>query len=359
MKKILHIEGIYPINSRSERIVSSLKKEYNVKIVAWDRNSINFGVIKKDYYVFSSNEGYGNKVKKLLGMYKYFGYVKQIFNLEKPDILVVSQWDMLILGFFLKNKEIKLIYDNIDMPASTNIIIWNTLRLLERILLKKCDIMIYASRFFSKNYKFFKRKTFVLENLPLKSNYKLEDISKSSGSKIKLAFVGTVRYYDILKRSIDLISKKDNFEYYFYGTGKDEIKLINYCKKKKYKNIYFYGKYNYDDIGEIYNSIDILWAAYPNKDYNVKYAISNKFYESIIYEKPCFFSCDTELANYVAENEIGFIINPYKPNLFFENINDFNDEIKKCVLKIKRFKIDKNFFWENQENLLLMNIKDD
>ena len=34
----------------------------------------------------------------------------------------------------------------------------------------------------------------------------------------------------------------------------------------------------------------MVWAAYPNKDYNVKYAISNKFFESLVYEKPTFFS---------------------------------------------------------------------
>ncbi|KDE71241.1 glycosyltransferase family 1 [Fusobacterium necrophorum BFTR-2] len=355
MKTILFIEGIYPINSRSQRIISTLGQEYSVRVVSWDRN--NLKEKKEDCFIYSSTEGYGNKVKKLFGMYNYFKYVKEIFDLEKPEILFVSQWDMLIFGFFLKNRNVKLVYDNIDMPASTSIIIWNLLRFLEKILLKKCDIMIYASRFYAKNYIFFEKKTILLENLPLKSTYKLEDISNHSG-KVRLAFVGTIRYYDILKKSMDVISKINNFEYHFYGTGQDEYRLKKYCEEMQYKNIFFHGKYNYIDIARIYNSIDILWAAYPNKDFNVKYAISNKFYESLIYEKPCFFSCNTKLGDYVDKNKIGFIIDPYNPKNFFETFNILDDRIKKCILQIKNYKVNKKLFWEDEESILLINMKD-
>lgn len=56
-----------------------------------------------------------------------------------------------IVGIFLKDKkESVLIYDNIDMPSSNNKIINKLLLLLERVLLRKTDVMVFASRFFKK-----------------------------------------------------------------------------------------------------------------------------------------------------------------------------------------------------------------
>lgn len=348
MKKILYIEGIYPINTRSERIIKSLQKSHYVKVVAWDRNSIR--KTRENFFIYSSLEGYGNKLKKLLGMYNFYKYLKKVFKNEKPDVIFCSQWDMLILGFLLKTKEI-LIYDNIDMPSSSNIFLYFILRKLEKFLLKKCDIMIYASRFFEKNYLFFKNKSILLENLPSRETIKLENIKTINKSKIKLAFIGTIRYYDILKRSIDIISKLNYIDYYFYGDGPDENKLKEYVKKKKYKNIYFYGRYEYNKISEIYSNIHMVWAAYPNKDYNVKYAISNKFFESLVYEKPTFFSKETNLGNLILKEKIGFTIDPYNIEPFFLEMNreKLEEKLEKIGNKIKEYKKEKKLFWEDYE----------
>lgn len=285
MKTILFIEGIYPINSRSQRIISTLGQEYSVRVVSWDRN--NLKEKKEGYFIYSSTEGYGNRIKKLLGMKKYFQFVKSIYLVEKPDIIFVSQWDMLIFGYFLKKHKNKLVYDNIDMPASTNKFLWNVLMWIEKQLLTRCDMMIFSSRFFKENYDFFKKETFLLENLPLKYNNGILSPRKKS-SKIRFAFIGTIRYYEILKKGIDVISSIEEIEYYFYGSGPDENKLMDYIKSKEYKNIYFKGKYEYQDIKKIYDNIDFVWAVYPNKDYNVKYAISNKFLK-VYYMKKLLF----------------------------------------------------------------------
>ena len=292
-------------------------------------------------------------------MYKYFKYVKSIYIKEKPDTIIVSQWDMLLLGFFLKNKENILIYDNIDIPSSTNKFLIKLLLSLEKILLKKCDIMIFASRFFKKNYDFFKKKTILLENLPLKSNYKLLS-NENRTKKIKLAFIGTIRYYKILVNIINVISNLPQFEFHFYGNGPDEKKIEKYLEKLGSTNVFFHGKYNYEDISNIYNSIDLVWAVYPNKDFNVKYAISNKFFESLIYEKPCFFATETDLGDLVAENKIGFTIDPYNPNKFFDNfdIEVFLLKIINCKKNIRKYKEDKILFWEDEEDNFLEAMKE-
>ena len=156
-----------------------------------------------------------------------------------------------------------------------------------------------------------------------------------------------------------MISSLYQFELHFYGNGPDEKKLEKYIQKKEYTNIYFYGRYNYENISEIYNSIDLIWAVYPNKDFNVKYAISNKFFESLLYEKPCFFSEKTDLGGLVEKNKIGFTIDPYNPSKFFEdfNIKEFLIKVEECKRNMKKYKEGKILFWEDNEDNFLEELK--
>ena len=131
-------------------------------------------------------------------------------------------------------------------------------------------------------------------------------------------------------------------------------------KENEYSNIYFHGRYNYENISEIYSTVDLIWAVYPNKDFNVKYAISNKFFESILYEKPCFFSIQTDLGDLVEKYEIGFTIDPYDPNKFFKNFNTerFVIRVEEYKKNIRKYKEGKLLFWEDNEDNFLEKLKE-
>ena len=105
------------------------------------------------------------------------------------------------------------------------------------------------------------------------------------------------------------------------------------------KNVFFTGKYLYENVTQLYHNSDVVWAAYPNKDFNVVYAISNKFHESLYVGIPCIYSDQTKLAELVKEKNIGFVVNPYDissiKNLF-SNIYDGTvnmEEIKENMKK--------------------------
>lgn len=65
-----------------------------------------------------------------------------------------------------------------------------------------------------------------------------------------------------------------------------------------------------------------------------------------------FFSINTFLGDYVKNNKIGFTIDPYKSNIFFENIKieDLKNKIKNVNENIKIYKKNKKMFWEELEN---------
>lgn len=359
-KKILMVDGIYPANTRSKRIVKTLKKTYEIKLCMWDRRSISdeLSNLDKDF-IYCSNEGYGNKIKKLFGIIKFYSYLKKVLIQYKPDILIASQWDMLVLCAILKSDKQKLIYDNIDMPTSSIYIILKILIFIEKICLKKVDGIIFASRFFEEKYKNFNCKKIILENKPLKEILK-EDSLKYSSEKIKISFIGTLRYYSMLEALINSVKNyEQNIEILLFGNGPDEKKLKKFVQENKQKNIVFFGKYKYEDIAKFYNISDLIWAVYPERDYNVKYAISNKFHESILFEKPCFFSKNTLLGELVNTEDIGITLELDKLEKIIRQINNKEIELNKLKENIQKYKVkNKNIYWEDDEQLLEKFIKE-
>lgn len=350
MKKILLIDGIYPINTRNKRIIESLEKENVVKFCAWNRESIENE--DKENFIFSSNEGYGNKIKKLLGMKNYLKFIKQTIKKYNPEIVIASQWDILLLTIF-SNFKGKIIYENLDLPTSSNKLILNILLLIEKLMLKKINGIIYASRFFIPLYEKYNIKNLLLENYPLEeiNKKKFEIVERN---KIKISFIGGLRYFDTMKNLLLAIQENKNIEVYLIGKGPENNKFKDFIKKNNLKNIFIIDSYKYEEIKKLYVNTDLVWAVYPNKDYNVKYAISNKFFESILFEKPCFFAKNTLLGDFVEKEKIGIVVDPY-------NINEIKNKISKLdqniILKlqnnIKKYKENKKLYWEDNEKELL------
>ncbi|MCX0359391.1 glycosyltransferase [Clostridium perfringens] len=166
-----------------------------------------------------------------------------------------------------------------------------------------------------------------------------------------MGYVGKIRNFTILKNIVDACQEL-NMDILFAGDGPDYKNLKIYCKDKK--NVQILGKYDYKDISRIYSNIDIVWAAYPIENKNVKLAVSNRFYEACILKKPSIVTEKTMLGNYVNEEQIGFIVNP----------NDL-DSVKRLFLEITNGKYNLKFmnkklesinfdmYWENEEPNLI------
>ena len=112
--KVLCLESSYPINTRTQRIIDSLG-DFKIHVCTWDRSSK-----KKEemdgYSIFHTpSVGYGNRMLKLIYLVSYAFFIKGVIKREKPEIIIASHWDMLVISALLKRNE-KLIYDNVDLP---------------------------------------------------------------------------------------------------------------------------------------------------------------------------------------------------------------------------------------------------
>lgn len=322
--KIVLIDTSIPINTRNVKYVESLKQfmpEAEVRVITWNRDNY-AGHIPDNYIVYHAIAEYGNAKEKLKKMFGFGKFVHRILKEESPDVIIASHWESLLCTPNKLPNNPLIIYENLDVPTGGTVIRGIT-RYLESRKLKSVNLIIHASRFFKELYPK-SIPQIILEN---KSKFNFEAIPHEQHKRKVVSYIGTVRYRDILSNFIIGASQVDDVDVEIFGDGQD----LNYLQQEfgKRENVRFHGTYSFSDIPMLYSKSDIVWAAYPNKDYNVVYAISNKFHESMMCGVPCIYANNTKLGDYVEKEGIGFVVDPYSV-----------DEIKALITKLAKDEID-------------------
>ena len=168
--KVLCISSSYPVHPRLKKIGDSFlnyskdNTSCEVQYMMWDR--LNFGD-DDNYFVYKSNEGYGKKLKKIIGLFSYAYFMKKTISAYNPTMVICRYVDMAFLGCILFRKGI-VVYDVNDIPADESKIASFIFSLMEKYVLKKVNLIVLSSRFFESRYKEYSHKIEILENKPQK-----------------------------------------------------------------------------------------------------------------------------------------------------------------------------------------------
>jgi len=305
MKKCIIIDTSYPINGRNTKFLTMMRMHYPdsvFKVVTWNRR-MEKTEFPEEYIVYQKGSELGNRIKKFFNIFGYKSFVKDVINQEQPDVIIASHWDSLFVVPSKNRKKHFVIYDNIDVPEG-NVILRSLERIMEKVSIYKADLIIHASRFFKEIYSNYRINQIVIENKPI-----FEKVTRTDmlSCPIKISYIGNIRYVETLMPLVNAVEHDKRFQLDFYGGGPDLEKMKRYSSDR----IVFHGRYDYNDVASFYLSSDLIWAAYPNKDFNVKYAISNKFHESMCLDTPSIFANETKLGDFVEANKLGFVVNPY------------------------------------------------
>ena len=344
------IDCSIPINTRNQKIVDSIKKEYPdaaIHVISWNREGKKHD-LSNIYHIYERNAPPADVKAKLMGMRGFKKYIGRVLSEIHPDVIIASHWSNLILVSGFKKKGQMLIYENLDIPTG-GLFVRTASCFCEHFALRNVDLIIHASRFFMSLYKQ-KIPQIILENKPA---FPPNREKGGTAHPLKVAFIGAIRYKDILMKLVDALKDDGKYELYFHGSGEDLDAMKDYCKDAK--NVFFTGKYAYSEVVGLYHQSDVIWAGYPNKDYNVVYAISNKFHESLYVGVPCVYSSRTKLADCVKRENIGFVVDPYNTyaiKSLFDNISSGKidlDEVKEAMEEYQK----KETTWNEDFNQLI------
>ena len=318
MLHFLLIDDCYPINTRNQKILNSLREHYGeqarLSVVTWDRNNDYQDPIA-GYHVFQKRSAYGNKTRKLLNLWKYRNYCHKTIRQLQPDVVIASHWNNLLIVPRLDRNKQMLIYENLDVPTEAYIF-RKTTSILEHWKMRQADLTIHASRFFTQLYSP-RRRQLVLENKPTFQTPAPQPYHIHH--PLRVAFIGLLRYRDISRALIDAVRDDSRFQLFFHGDGHARQALEEYAANAS--NIAFTGRYAYEDVTKLYQQTDVVWAAYPNKDFNVIYAISNKFHESLSFGIPTVYADKTCLGDFVISQGIGMAVDPYSVEAIKQLLN--------------------------------------
>jgi len=350
--KILLLCDHYPLPPRLVNMRNSIKKlnpNAHVEIFAWNRNNVD--VVEPDVISLNMDIGYGNQIRKLFNLPKVLKFIKKIVKNGEYDVLHGVDFELAFLASLAKGHA-KLIYEVYDIKFFSNGIIDLLRKQAEKYLIRnKVDGLIFASPYFIKYYDSICSKlpkNIIMNNKPLFHR----DFNHDSGfmdtyeSKIKektvITFAGLLRYPEILMNLMDVVVTMEDTVLLLAGDGPAKNELESHAEKIGMKNVVFTGRYASTDLNSIYQITDIIWAAYPNDDKNVRYAVSNKYFESQVFEKKIIVSEDTYLGENVSQNGIGLCVNPY-------SIND----IKQVIDNIRKIHYQNQYnaskFWQDEE----------
>lgn len=121
---------------------------------------------------------------------------------------------------------------------------------------------------------------------------------KAKGRRIILSYIGTISYETQCKQLIDLVVKDDRFEFHFYGNEANGTEVSDYVGRINNSRIKMMGAFSPIDKPRIYSNSDLVFNCYGNEKMLVKYAISNKYYDSAIFRKPLLVSPKTSMAEF-------------------------------------------------------------
>lgn len=354
--KILMLTDHYPLSPRVKKIRNSILKLYpesNVKILAWNRED----TTKTEDYVetFNQDLGYGNKLSKLLNLIKFKKRARMFFDEFKPDYIHAIDLEMCILARGI-SKKVKLIYEVYDIKFFGNKILNYIREKLELVIIKNhISGMILASPYFEIYYNgkgASKIDKIIINNKPSisiklnKSNGYMSNYVDLLRGRIIIGFIGTIRYKDILLNLINAIKDNDKAKILLSGSGPHLNLIKEYIEKNNLQDkVVMTGRYREADLEEIYDACDYIWAAYPNKDLNVKYAISNKFFESFVFHKKVIVSENTMLGDSVMELKRGYVVNPYAS----KDIGVLIEKLEINKHKLEKTSFGKGLFWEDEE----------
>lgn len=260
--------------------------------------------------------------KKIREVVNKFDKSETLFYLFTINISFVS---LLIPGIRYIHEESDMLFDHVRNPIAQKLFI-----LANKRVIKKSYKTVFTSQGFA-DYYYGEKVPSNIVIIPNKVNgacLSLPAVEKSPFdiNHIRFAFTGNARYQSIYNMCKVIAEHFPQHEFHFYGT-------LNYFTDeqkeavKGYKNVIVHGPFNNPvDLPEIYSKIDFVVSTYDSESVNVRYAESNKIYESMFFETPIIVSTNTILEKKVKHYNTGYSVDALDDTAVIRLINSITAE---------------------------------
>lgn len=325
------------------RIYTRILQENNIEyqIISWNRD----GQDTKEGIQYEENIHTNNGPAGFSAYLRYISFVKIAVRNNGFDKLIVfgPQMTCLLSSFLMRGYRGKFIIDYRDLSIEQK----PGLRQLFALMTK----ISYANVISSPGFK----RCLPKRNYYLSHNFDVNAAKDAIGKRdvngfgsldsIDILTIGGIRDFSSNVEIVKALSNENAFTMRFVGRGSGATQLANYCEKHEIRNVNFKGFYQKcEEVGYIKDStfMNIFYPRIITHDT----ALSNRFYNSLIYRKPMIVTKDTIQGDYAEKYDIGVTLvdcSNIKNELKAFMQQDYNAYAERCDKLL-------NVFLRDQEN---------
>ena len=285
------------------RILDEMNAEY--AIISWNRE----GDDKPEGFQYNvpCGKGHGSA-----GFSAYKGYVKYIKKTIKEQgfnriIVFGPQMTCLLSTFLLLNFRHRYMIDYRDLSIEQKA----GFKQLFAVMLKFSCANVISSPGFKRCLP--KRDYYLSHNFDERAvcealDNKSTETAFHTENGIDILTIGAIRDFSSNIEVTKAVANQDGFTLRFVGRGQGTVeKLQAYCDEVKAKNVSFVGGYNKPEEAGYVKTSTFMNIFYP-RIITHDTALSNRFYNSLIYRKPMIVTKDTIQGDYAEKYNVGVAV---------------------------------------------------
>lgn len=314
--------------------------ENNVEydIISWNRD----GQDKKEGIQYEENINVNNGSAGFSAYRRYIAFIKQVIKKNGYDKLIVfgPQMTCLLSTYLMRKFRGRFIIDYRDLSIEQK----PGLRQLFALMTEISYANVISSPGFMRCLP--KRNYYLSHNFDVnavRTAIGFRDVNGfGSSDNIDVITIGGIRDFSSNVEIVKALANKKDFSVRFVGRGGGATQLSSYCEEHGIKNVSFIGFYQKsEEAGYVQNSsfMNIFYPRVITHDT----ALSNRFYNSLIYRKPMIVTKDTTQGDYAEKNNVGIAL---------KDCTDLECRLKEFIRQ------DYNAYSERCDNLLRTFLKD-
>ena len=312
------------------------RREHDVHILYWNRDQKPESLTDGEDLTFHEFSRYQQDnvpiSSKIPNFIRYRRFAKKLIRKEKFDFIIFlhSFPGVLLSKMLTRQYRDRYIYDYRDTTYER----YGFFKRVVHKLVKYSHATFVSSDGFrpylpeSEESKIYTSHNFIKDSLLHRDDAKRHGIASDV---IRISYWGFIRDRRINRLMIDRLANDPRFELHYYGR-EDGLSdgLKNYACQKNASNVFFHGEYVPEDRYRFICETDLIHNVFG--DGNMKVAMSNRFYDSLIFRIPLLCMEGSVMGDRAKNAGVGFSYDPAK--------EDYADAIYEYCTSLNRQKFD-------------------
>ncbi|MGI6122413.1 MAG: hypothetical protein ACOYH0_09045 [Saccharofermentanales bacterium] len=309
------------------------KNDHEVHLIYWSRDAEDDVPVPKGVIGHSLDIAMEDAIplmKKLSSIYKFGRFARRLIKSLKPDFIIVlhSTTAYTIKNLLLKEYTERYIFDYRDLTYENRFGFYG--KAIKQIADHSAATFTSSDGFrhvLPDNGKIYTSHNIMPDAEQVHKEFRT--LVHNKARRIRVAFWGLLRHYDINQQIIEKLCNDPRFEVHYYGRAQGKMLQLMSDSDSKYLNFMYHGEYRPEDRLQFSKDTDLLINLYERKGTEL-YAMGNKYYDGVTFCIPQLCTESTYMGQQCKKSNVGLSCDPYK-DFFADEVYNYYEGLNREV----------------------------